>query len=501
MGVGLRSYFLLSTSQTNSDGVLYAWIGGNIADGYGYTIAEGTSLSDARMWHVPAYPFVLAAFYSVFGKGLLVSKLPAFVFGLMTIILFYSLCKMLFDEETALIGSLFLAIHPQLVFFSSEVMAESMYTFFLLLFLFILLSQNRSKDVKPYLLTGIIAGVCYLTRTVGILTLLVFALYTIYQNKKDFIEREVGVMGGFLLIVLPWWLWSISKYGTAFSAEQNTLIQMYQFEFGSFQGTHLNLFSYLFGYHDLPTILSGFFDGALKLLIATFIPKILYFMDVGVMRILVLLILTVVLFVFLTGVWSPIKKGRWGLSISLLGILILGVIGYAWGVHVIPPKSATIFRYTLPLTLIIIIYLAVGIKNLLEKNKAFKLISIVCFLLIVASSLSITYSNYKFNRSFTDSFYSYAVSDLPKDSPVLASNPDIIRKLGFNEVYPVSDMDFSGLLNEADDKKIRYLIIDTSSLHNDDQFYLVNYWYIEKIPKRIKKISGDLFPITVYEIL
>jgi hypothetical protein len=311
----------------------------------------------------------------------------------------------------------------------------------------------------------------------------------------------VAFVGGFLLLGLPWWFWSRTNYGTAFSAEQNTLIQMYQFEFGSFSRERLSFLSYLFDHHDLPTILLGLLNGTLKLLKATFIPKILYFEGVGVMRILVLIILTIIIFVFLTGIKTLIKKGRQGLTISFLGVLILGVIGYAWGVSVIPPKSATIFRYTLPLSPIIIIYLAVGINNLLEKNTAYKLISIVCFLAIISSSVSITYSNYRFNRSFTDSFYSYAVTDLPKDSPILASNPHFLRKQGFNEVYPLSDMDFSDILKKADDKKIKHIIIDTSSLHNDDQFYLVNYWYRKRIPMRIKKISGDLFPITVYEIL
>ncbi|MFQ5801132.1 MAG: glycosyltransferase family 39 protein, partial [Candidatus Hydrothermarchaeales archaeon] len=119
IGTVLRLYLLFSNTQTNSDGVLYAWIGSNLADGYGYTIAEGTSLSDARAWHVPAFPLTLAIFYTVLDKGLFVSKLPAFVFGILTIALIYVLCERLFDRTTALIASLFVAIHPQLVFFSA----------------------------------------------------------------------------------------------------------------------------------------------------------------------------------------------------------------------------------------------------------------------------------------------------------------------------------------------------------------------------------------------
>jgi 4-amino-4-deoxy-L-arabinose transferase-like glycosyltransferase len=500
IGAGLRSNFFFSNPQTNSDGVLYAWIGGNIADGYGFTIAEGTSLSDARTWHVPVYPIVLAVFYTVFGKGLLVSKLPAFVFGILTIILFYSFCKRLFDEQTALIASLFLAIHPQFVFFSSEVMAESIYTFFLLLFLYILLSQNRSKELLPYLLLGVTSGVCYLTRTVGILTLPVFALYTIYQNKKDFTHKWMTFTLGFLFIGLPWWLWSRSNYGTAFSAEQNTLIQMYQFEFGSFQGTHLSLFSYLFGHHNPSNIFMGFLDGISKLLKATFVPKILYFDETIGNRIFVYFSLCVIGAILMYGVYAQFKEEGVEITIVLLGTLIVGAFGYAWGAHVISAKSATLFRYTLSLTLILIIYLSIGIKHLFDKRVRYKILSLACVFLIVTSSLLINKSNDQFIRSWSDNFYSYAIVGLPKEAHVMGSNPEKLNELGFQNVHPIGRHNFTSLLKVIENKKIRYVIVDTSSIYNDDQFYMVNYWYRNRIPNNLKKIGSDLFPITIYEV-
>jgi 4-amino-4-deoxy-L-arabinose transferase-like glycosyltransferase len=500
IGVGLRSYLLFSNTQTNSDGVLYAWIGSNLADGYGYTIAEGTSLNDARQWHVPFFPIILASFYKVLGKGLFISKLPAYLFGIMTIAMIYVFCEKFFDRTTALIASFFLAVHPLFIFFSAEVMAESMYVFFLLLFLYLLLSLEESTVLKSHLNIGIIAGICYLTRTVGILTLPVYLLYQGYGNRKKFIERLTAFSGGFLLLSAPWWIWSHLKYGTTFSAEQNSLIQMYEFEFGFFEGQRLSLFSYLFGQHDPATVLFGFLNGISKLLKATFIPKILFFEGTNVARIFAVLPLMIIVFMLLFGIYAQIKGGRYENTLAFFGVIAFGLLGYAWGVHVIPSKSATIFRYTLPISLIFIIYVAVGIKGLLDKNTKFKALSFAFIFIIISSSLSITWANERLNRAWEDDFYINAVSDLPREAPVLASNPQRLRKLGFYEVYDLGDMDFSEMLNEVEQKRIRYIIVDTSSLYNDDQFYLVNNWYKERIPERFEKKSGDLFPITVYEI-
>jgi 4-amino-4-deoxy-L-arabinose transferase-like glycosyltransferase len=500
VGTGLRAYFLISGTQTNSDGVLYSWIAGNLADGYGYTIAQGTSLNDARQWHVPAFPLVLALFYSILGKGLLISRLPAFVFGISSIILLYILCEKLFDKPTGLIASLFLALHPNFIFFSAEVMTESMYIFLLLLFLIFLTHQRNPNDFKPVILTGILAGLCYLTRTAGILTIPVFALYAINKHRSEFTKAGASFIGGFLLPALPWWLWSKTNYGTPFSAEQNTIIQMFELEFGVFNEESLGFFSYL-GLHDLKSIFLGYLDGTLRLLTSSFYPKVSYLTGgekLGMMGTLALLIVVIVL---LYGVWNQVKNGKPEINLALFGTLAFGALGYAWAVHIISPQSSTIFRYTLPISLVLIIYLARGVKKLLEGSVKSRLIAIASIIIIVSSSLVLAQSNKSTNRSMVDDFYSLAASHIPRGESVLASNPRLVENQGFAEVHPIVKLDFNGILKEADEKGIRYVIIDTSSIYNEDQYYLVNYWYRDRIPDRFRKKSNDLFPVSVYEII
>jgi 4-amino-4-deoxy-L-arabinose transferase-like glycosyltransferase len=500
VGTGLRSDFLISGTQTNSDGVLYSWIAGNLVDGYGYTIAQGTSLNDARQWHVPAFPLVLAFFYSILGKGLLISKLPAFFFGISSIILLYVLCERLFDKPTGLFASLFLALHPSFIFLSAEVMTESMYVFLLLLFLSFLTHQRNSAEFKLFILTGALAGFCYLTRTAGILTIPVFAFYAIYKHQSEFTKAGASFMGGFLLPVLPWWLWSKANYGTPFSAEQNTLIQMFELEFGVFNEERLGFFSYL-GMHDLKSIFLGYLDGTSRLLTSTFFPKVSYLTGVETQGIAGTFFLVIVILVLLYGIWNQVENGRFEINLALFGTLVFGALGYAWGVHLISPQSSTIFRYTLPLSLILIIYLAGGVKRLLEGGDKSRFFAILCIFIVSLSSLVLVQSNDMINRSVVDEFYSLATSNLPREEAVLASNPMLVKDQGFAEVHPILKMNFNGILKEVDEKGIRYVIIDSSSIYNDDQYYLVNYWYRDRIPDRFKKKSDDLFPVSVYEII
>jgi len=115
-GAILRLYLIFMIPGTNSDGLLYAWAGVNLADGHGFSIAEGTSLGDSSSWHVPEYPLLLGLTYNILGTGFLVSKLPSLIFGIGTIFLTYMLAAEIFDERVAHLSAFFVSIHPLMVY-------------------------------------------------------------------------------------------------------------------------------------------------------------------------------------------------------------------------------------------------------------------------------------------------------------------------------------------------------------------------------------------------
>jgi drug/metabolite transporter (DMT)-like permease len=229
-----------------------------------------------------------------------------------------------------------------------------------------------------------ISSFCYLTRTAGILTIPVFALYAIYKHRSEFTKAGGFFIGGFLLPALPWWVWSEANYGTPFSAEQNTLIQMYEIEFGVFNEEKLGFFSYL-SMHDFKSIFLGYLDGILGLLTSTFFPKVSYLTGSERLGIFGTLALLIVIFVLLYGVRNQMKNEKFEINLALFGTLVFGALGYAWGVHLISPQNSTIFRYTLPLSLVLIIYLARGVNRLLEENVKSRFIAFACVFICLYS--------------------------------------------------------------------------------------------------------------------
>jgi len=48
---------------------------------------------------------------------------------------------------------------------------------------------------------------------------------------------------------------------------------------------------------------------------------------------------------------------------------------------------------------------------------------------------------------------------------------------------------------------IQYMIIDTSSIHNDDQFYLIMRWYSKRIPPQFERMRGENQMVLKYKIV
>jgi 4-amino-4-deoxy-L-arabinose transferase-like glycosyltransferase len=113
----------------------------------------------------------------------------SFLFCLSLIIFFIAISK-IFSFPIAFISALFLALEPSLLQYSAMLMTDSLFVAFMLLVIsvFILLSQvtvknEPTKFIFLSLITGILLGVLFLQRSVGILLPLVFFVAILAQNQ------------------------------------------------------------------------------------------------------------------------------------------------------------------------------------------------------------------------------------------------------------------------------------------------------------------------------
>ncbi|NJM80744.1 MAG: hypothetical protein HC854_16075 [Flavobacterium sp.] len=94
------------------------------------------------------YFFVENLFFKFFGYYSLVARLPSAILGSLSIFFLYKLIKILFNQNAAIIGSIFLAINQFHIYYSQEARAYSFYIFGVILSFYFLIKLLLNPNKK-----------------------------------------------------------------------------------------------------------------------------------------------------------------------------------------------------------------------------------------------------------------------------------------------------------------------------------------------------------------
>jgi tetratricopeptide (TPR) repeat protein len=150
-------------------------------------IAAGDWLGGEVFEQSPLYPYLLALYLTVFGKGLTLLRLIQFAIGSATVVLTYSLGRRIFGRASAVVAALATAVYGPFLFYEGQVMKEFLTPFFsaamLLLFHAALEARAGSAGSRigraPVLfaLSGLCIGLAALVRDNFLLLLPLLAGY------------------------------------------------------------------------------------------------------------------------------------------------------------------------------------------------------------------------------------------------------------------------------------------------------------------------------------
>jgi len=207
-GIVLRILFaILAIPYPTSDGLYYVGLANSIAAGQSYVDALGMQAN----WP-PGYPFYLAPFLILFGRGfetLILANLCLYVLSSAAI---YRLSEHTFDKRTAVVALFLLAIWPSHIFLTSIPMKENL-TIATILIAFASLSFGLSSPTNGKWNTccafvgGISLGIGSLAQPA--LLLLPLLLPFAYGDRlwiKGHDGLKIGIVTaiGFVLVVAPW---------------------------------------------------------------------------------------------------------------------------------------------------------------------------------------------------------------------------------------------------------------------------------------------------------
>jgi 4-amino-4-deoxy-L-arabinose transferase-like glycosyltransferase len=160
----------------------------------------------------PLWPGIIATLYGLFGPHDRTVRLFLSLIGSGTCLLITLFASRLFNKRIGLFAGLLAAFYPFLYIYDGWLYTESIYTFLLLLFCYLLYQYQQSLHTVLLWLCGITTGLLALTRPNGIALLALFLLWISIIGKVRalpwrIIKRTVLIVPlTALIFIAPWTL-------------------------------------------------------------------------------------------------------------------------------------------------------------------------------------------------------------------------------------------------------------------------------------------------------
>ncbi|GCF08142.1 ArnT family glycosyltransferase [Dictyobacter arantiisoli] len=167
-------------------------------------------LAISTVGRAPLWPFVIATITGLFGPSDFLARIFLCLVDAGTCVLIYLLVARLLNRRLALVAGIVAAFYPGLYVYTGWLYSETLYTFLLTAFGYLLCCLYQERLQRFALASGIAVALLALTRPNGLLVLALFIVWLVVLGwQKRFAWRIVGRMAMLVLLVVgilltPW---------------------------------------------------------------------------------------------------------------------------------------------------------------------------------------------------------------------------------------------------------------------------------------------------------
>ena len=194
---------LYAQTLPGSDFHQYDLLAQRLANGEGYVDEFG----DPSAFYAIGWPFFLSIVYRVFGYSLIAAQLINALLSVASVILTFAIARHWFENRTALIASLLVAINPTLILYSSIHATEPLFIFQILLLTWLLIRVFTNYNRNELVLVGVLTGLAILVRPVAVCVPLGAFVAVYITNRHDHranLMKFAIIVGISAVIVAPW---------------------------------------------------------------------------------------------------------------------------------------------------------------------------------------------------------------------------------------------------------------------------------------------------------
>lgn len=180
-GAFLRVYSLVYFHGLDTDEAIYAQVVFAMIKGH-------TLYRDIGFVHPPIYPSLEYPFMLI-SPNLFTFRLLNVIFGMAIVCLIFFICKMLFTIKIALIASAIYAFYPIAIYSNKLALIENFLTFFITLTFGLFATYLKERNVKYLFLSGLLAGISFMTKYTALLFIGSLVLFTTYKISRKKIQH------------------------------------------------------------------------------------------------------------------------------------------------------------------------------------------------------------------------------------------------------------------------------------------------------------------------
>lgn len=176
---------------------------------YAHFVAQGSFYGTTSAYWPPIYPLFLGLFFALgfHQPGYLIIRLVQAVLSSFTVLFFQKVTEKIFAKLASFLTGLGLAIYPPLIFYSGQMLSETLYFFLVGLGLYLLFRNVQNpKDRRSFVGAGIFLGLSALTRPVSLpIPFLAFLVYWGYGLPFwASVRKSIGLILLLGVTLIPW---------------------------------------------------------------------------------------------------------------------------------------------------------------------------------------------------------------------------------------------------------------------------------------------------------
>jgi len=154
-------------------------------DAWAQRIAAGDWLGEKGFYQSPLYPYLLGAFYALFGRHLLLVYILQIFIGSLDCLVIYGIGNRVFGKRAGLLAGIFAAVYKPFIFYDSLLLKTFLEVFLIDLSLYLLLAASRSGKRTAGFLSGLALGLGSLARDNFIILILWFFPWLFSKLRKQ----------------------------------------------------------------------------------------------------------------------------------------------------------------------------------------------------------------------------------------------------------------------------------------------------------------------------